>query len=248
MNYLAHGWRYASDPYFLAGTAAPDWMNVIDRKVRLRSRVAAECISNDDPELAAVARGIVQHHADDHWFHATSAFAALSLAFAVEIRDALPGDEGFRPSFVGHILVELLLDAALAEQDKSRLDNYYQSLATLDPAIVERAIQRLATRPAQKEEQQGPEQGSIHLTQPLQPGRIPALIPRFIAEQFLRDYQDDHKLLTRLNHIMRRVGLPELPLAVKQLFPGQRQRVWDQKEALLSPTGPATSDGLVESR
>ena len=110
MNYLAHGWRFTADPYYLAGTAAPDWLSVIDRTVRLRSRTAAEFTTNADPIVAAVARGVVQHHADDARFHATSAFTELSLAFAVAIRDALPGDEGFRPSFLGHILVELLLD------------------------------------------------------------------------------------------------------------------------------------------
>src|SRR4051795_212815 len=81
MNYLAHGWRFASEPYVLAGTAAPDWLSVIDRKVRLRSRTAATFISDADPVLAAIARGVVQHHADDAWFHATLAFNELSLAF-----------------------------------------------------------------------------------------------------------------------------------------------------------------------
>ena len=36
MNYLAHGFRFTDEPYFLAGTAAPDWLSVIDRKMRLR--------------------------------------------------------------------------------------------------------------------------------------------------------------------------------------------------------------------
>src|SRR5262245_50971039 len=41
MNYLAHGWRFVGQPYVLAGTAAPDWLSVIDRKIRLRLRTAA---------------------------------------------------------------------------------------------------------------------------------------------------------------------------------------------------------------
>src|SRR5262245_30283705 len=158
MNYLAHGWRFAAEPYFLAGTAAPDWLSVIDRKVRLRSRRAAEFVADPDPLLAAVARGVVQHHVDDAWFHATPACNELNLAFAVEIRSSLPGDEGFRPSFLGHILVELLLDAVLAEEEPRRLDNYYAALSELDPAATERAISRLATQPAE---------------------RVAALIPRF---------------------------------------------------------------------
>jgi hypothetical protein len=214
MNYLAHGWRFAGEPYFLAGTAAPDWMSVIDRKVRLRSKRAAEFVADADPVLAAVARGVVQHHVDDGWFHATPAFSDLNLAFAVEIRDVLPGDEGFRPSFLGHILVELLLDSVLAEESPQRLDDYYAALAKLDPVATERAISYLATHPTD---------------------RVAILLPRFAAERFLYDYADDSKLLTRLNHVMRRVGLPLLPPTIAELFPAMRQRVRERRAELLTP-------------
>ena len=223
MNYLAHGWRFTADPYFLAGTAAPDWMSVIDRKVRLRSRVAAEFVSDDDPTVAAVARGIVQHHADDAWFHATAAFNELSLTFAVLIRDQLPGDEGFRPSFLGHILVELLLDRALAEDEPRRLAEYYAAMMELDLSVTAKAIERLATRSG----------GAAEVTD-----RLAALIPRFIAERFLYDYLDDGKLLTRLNHVMRRVGLPQLPGDLIELFPAMRRQVASRMNELLAGTKP----------
>jgi len=214
MNYLAHGWRFVDQPYFLAGTAAPDWMSVIDRRNRLRSKVAERFVTDPDSQLAAVARGIVQHHVDDAWFHQTAAFNELSLAFAVEVRDRLPGDEGFRPSFLGHILVELLLDSALAEEDPQRLDDYYAALGQLDPASVERAISQLAMQPTT---------------------RVAVLVPRFIAERFLYDYREDGKLLTRLNHVMRRVGLPQLPLELSDVFPVMRDRVRQRKAELLTP-------------
>jgi hypothetical protein len=214
MNYLAHGWRFVDEPYFLAGTAAPDWMSVIDRRNRLRSKVAERFEDDPRQQLAAVAQGVVQHHRDDAWFHQTVTFSELSLAFAVEIRDRLPGDEGFRPSFLGHILVELLLDACLAEEDPRRLDDYYAALGQLDPRATERAISRLATQPTD---------------------RVALLIPRFIAERFLYDYLDDGKLLTRLNHVMRRVGLPQLPQELAELFPAMRDRVRQRKAELLNP-------------
>jgi hypothetical protein len=213
MNYLAHGWRFANEPYFLAGTAAPDWMSVIDRRNRLRSKTAAQFVADPDPQLAAVALGIVQHHHDDGWFHQTAAFSELSLAFAVEVRDRLPGDEGFRPSFLGHILVELLLDACLAEEEPRRLDDYYAALAELDPAATERAISQLAMQPTT---------------------RVAVLVPRLIAERFLYDYLEDGKLLTRLTHVMRRVGLPQLPLDLVELFPAMRDRVRQRKTDLLT--------------
>src|SRR5687768_7726430 len=111
MNYFAHGRRYVHDAYFLSGTAVPDWLNVVDRRVRVRSKAAQQFVDDSDPQVAALARGIVQHHYDDQWFHQTRAFAELSLRFTLEIRELLQPDDGFRPSFLGHILVELLLDA-----------------------------------------------------------------------------------------------------------------------------------------
>jgi len=124
----------------------------------------------------------------------------------------LPGDEGFRPSFLGHILVELLLDSALAEENRERLDAYYAALARLDPAAVERAVCRLATRPTD---------------------RITSLLPRFTAERFLYDYLDDTRLLIRLNHIMRRVNLPQIPPSLLSLIPSLRFRVRERMSDLV---------------
>jgi hypothetical protein len=210
MNYLAHGFRFTDEPYFLAGTAAPDWLSVIDRKMRLRGKRAAEFVDDPDPRFAALARGIVQH--DDAWFHLTEAFSELSLAFAVEIRQALPGDEGFRPSFLGHILVELLLDATLAEEEPQRLDNYYRALDELDPDTIQAAMNTLATRTSD---------------------RVAELLVRFRQERFLYDYAADQRLLVRLNHVMRRVGLPLLPHELTQLLPAMRRRVRERREDLL---------------
>ena len=56
MNYFAHGYRFLDNPYFVAGTAVPDWLNVVNRKARVRSKHALPFIDDDDPRLAAVAR------------------------------------------------------------------------------------------------------------------------------------------------------------------------------------------------
>src|SRR5690349_20063006 len=74
LNYFAHAIRHLDRPYFLAGLAAPDWLSVVDRKVRVRSRqltpLLAE-LTDIDHEIAA---GILQHLDDDHWFYGTAAF------------------------------------------------------------------------------------------------------------------------------------------------------------------------------
>ncbi|MHB8974493.1 MAG: hypothetical protein ACYC3X_00390 [Pirellulaceae bacterium] len=216
MNYFGHGYRYVGDPHFLAGTAVPDWLSVINRRVRARERLAQPCTQDADPVVAAVAAGVVRHHRDDDWFHRTLAFTELSLALTVSIREQLAGDRGFRPSFLGHILVEILLDGALIEQDIARLDQYYLSLQSLDTVVVSRAIHRMTT-------------GTVP--------NLPEMIRRFCTERFLYDYLDNAKLLTRLNRVMGRVDLPQLPPSFLSLLPAARRQVSERRgELLTDPT------------
>ena len=212
MNYLAHGYRHLDRPYFLAGTALPDWLGVVDRRCRVRTKhVAAWCDVEDVP-LAEFARGVAQHHFDDGWFHETQAFFDLSSQFTAIFRAKLPGDEGMRPSFLGHILVELLLDDALADESQSLLDRYYRALDGVDPDIIERWVASMAPSPA------------VGL------GRF---IDLFRQVRFLYDYRDDAKLCYRLNQVMRRVGLPELPSSIGGVFPPARAAVAERLTDLL---------------
>ena len=113
MNYLAHSLACFDDPYQLAGAAVPDWLGLTRPRLRCRSRQAAPFADSDDPCVAAIARGVLRHHADDAWFHETDAFCILSLEFARRVRGVTGDVDGMRPSFLGHILVELLLDASM---------------------------------------------------------------------------------------------------------------------------------------
>lgn len=213
MNYFAHGRRFVDSPYFLAGTAVPDWLNVVNRRAKARSKKAALFVNDPNSAIASLAAGIVQHHFDDAWFHQTRAFAELNLQFAVSLRDLLGQDSGFRPSFLGHILVELLLDAVLSDQHPEQLDRYYDAIAEVDPYVVMNAVDGMATE-------------SVAL--------LAAFIPRFSEARFLYDYADDERLLYRLNNVMNRVKLAQLPATVLDFIPEARQNVRQRKDELLA--------------
>ena len=216
MNYFAHGYRFLDDPYFLAGTAVPDWLSVMDRRMRARSKTARAFLDHPDSAVASVAAGIVQHHDDDRWFHRTRAFAECHLDLSAAVRSILPGDDGFRPSFLGHLLVEILLDAALIADDPARLDGYYAAFERVDAHTVADAVNRMATR---------------------RNARLAAFIPVFCSERFLYDYGEDEKLLWRLNHVMRRVKLPPLPDRFLRILPDARRRVRRRRDELLAGVG-----------
>jgi len=235
---FAHALPFLDRPYFLAGTGVPDWLTVADRQVRLRSKHAEAFRHDPDPRLAAVAGGILQHLRDDARFHATRAFAETSLELTARVRNILGGGKGdrhrlperpdqpsvgarcfaqtepvpFSAAFLGHLLVELLLDAALIADDPGRLSAYYHALGEVDAGQVEAAVNRMSPRPTR---------------------RLAIFIGHFHRERILCDYLEDDKLMVRLNQVMRRVRLARLPDELAALLPAARKLVTERKDALL---------------
>ena len=212
MNYFAHALPFLDQPYFVAGTAVPDWLTVADRESRLRSRQAERFQHDADPCVAAVAAGVLQHLRDDAHFHASRAFAETSLALTVLARDALAAETGLRPAFLGHLLAEVLLDDALISERPERLSEYYRVLEGIDPGRIEAAVNCMLSRPTQ---------------------RLAAFVELFCRERILWDYREDDKLLRRLNQVMRRVGLAPLGEQFARLLPAARKLVGERKNALL---------------
>jgi hypothetical protein len=212
MNYFAHGIRFLDRPYFLAGTALPDWLSIVDRRVRLRARHVSPFLDGTGAPHAELAAGVMQHLADDAWFHQTAAFAVASAELTILLREALPADDGHRPAFLGHILTEMLLDAVLIDSHPGRLAGYYSALAQLDARLVEEAVNRMSRNPTD---------------------RLAALVPLFVEERFLVDYGDSNRLLFRLNQIMRRVKLNPLPASLGTVLDQARSIVERHAGALL---------------
>ncbi len=213
MNYFAHAMPFLDRPWFLAGTAAPDWLAVADRSLRLRSRHAEPLLEDADPAVAQLAGGILQHLRDDARFHQSRAFAETSLELCARVRDALPGDDSLRPAFLGHLLVELLLDAALIADAGPRLAEYYRVLDRLDADKIEAAVNRLA---------------------PQRTERLAPFIELFRRERVLSDYLEDDRLSVRLNQVMRRVRLAPLPEEFALVLPAARRLVAGRRQALLA--------------
>lgn len=213
---------YFDQPLLAVCTAVPDWLSVVDRKIRARGRLASQHLDSDDQSLRAVAGGVIRHIEDDRWFHGTQAFTETNMRFAVELRDLLPGDLGFRPTFVGHILIEMLLDALWIRDDRSIADRYYQMLADQSADEIQRCVNTITGKPTSK---------------------LSGAIGRFIEMKFLYDYLDDDKLLMRLNQVMKRVKLTPLPDSVLDWLPEARKLVESRRERFLTPPDGSTPFG-----
>jgi hypothetical protein len=123
-----------------------------------------------------------------------------------------------RPHFLGHILVELLLDAALIAEDPRGVDAYYRALAAVDARRVAEAVGRMNGADASP---------------------LVEIIERFLAMRFLYDYVEDEPLAYRLNQVMRRVRLPELPARFIEILPDARRLAVYWRDELLTPPAVA---------
>lgn len=212
MNCFTHALPYLDDAYFVVGSCLPDWLSAFDRKCRLREKAASEFVEHEDSIVASVARGVVQHHQDDDWFHRGPAFNELILNYGMELRKILGDQRSMRPSFVGHIIVEIFLDAYLHDQNPGQMDRFYRQVESVDPEYVQAASNLFATRATDK---------------------IADGIRRFVREKFLYDYVTDEGVVFRINQVMKRVGLSSVPSEVLAWTPGARQRVYERAAELL---------------
>ncbi len=214
MNYFAHALRFLdADPYFVAGTASPDWMSVVDRKVRIRAKYAEPLIATTSDELTRqVARGAVQHLQDDAWFHRTQGFTEISSQLSRMFRQCLGPSHPMRCGFLGHIVTELLLDAVLIERYPQGLDRYYELLDDLDDVQIELAVNQISRG---------------------ETDQLRWFIPLFRQERFCYDYRLDESLLFRLNRVLMRVKLTALPERVLSVLCDARQIVRSRVRDLL---------------
>ena len=212
MNCFTHALPHLDDAYFTAGCCLPDWLSACDRRCRTREKRALDFIDDPDPIVAATSKGIVQHHRDDDWFHGTPIFNELILRFAVELRALFGNERSMRPSFVGHIIVEMFLDACLNAQHPGELERFYQQMAAVDGKKIQRTVNLFASRPTDK---------------------LVAAIERFVRVRFLFDYTTDVGVVYWINKVLARVKLEPLGDEVLEWMPQARQIVYENVAGLL---------------
>ena len=212
MNCFTHALPFLDDPLMAVAVCIPDWLSAADRKCRARESRAMPLIENEDPAVATVARGVVQHHRDDAWFHKTRAFNEMSIEFAVELRERQATPSGMRAGLVGHIIIEVLLDAFLHRQNPGMLEKFYRQVEKVDFEEVQRIINLFATRTTD---------------------RYTWYAGLFRSERYIFDYSRNDGTIYRINKVLGRVGLEELDDDILKWLPGVRERVYNRADELL---------------
>ena len=194
------------------GVTVPDLLTGSERGVRPSKKKLAD--SNADAESCSLAKGLERHLDDDAWFHRSDAFKSVTQQISTRFKEEAPD---VRASFFAHIVMEILLDAALMKSDPSLCKRFYEILETFDADDVHRRSNPFLNRPSET---------------------LSKTLTRFCEVRFIEGYENDRYVLRSLIGVARRVrlkgrGLGTLDERVLDVIRESRAIVFENKDALL---------------
>lgn len=197
MNYLSHFYLVgdSADPYLVLGMVLPDMVKNHRKSWNAHPRKHEKELA-DDGIMTSIRRGWELHLETDRRFHSSAFFSYHSSRLRKQIAQVLP-HRPFRPFFLAHVALELLLDSLLIIQEKVDTGKFYTQLAACRESEVVRFLEINGI----------PEAASF----------IPWL-REFISSAYLYSYSNPGSLSYSLDRIGRRVWqAPVDPRAREQL-------------------------------
>jgi hypothetical protein len=131
MHFLSHYYldKSQNNPLFTLGALIPDivpgFTKVYNTKIRNKTWTL------DEP-AASVHRGILRHYELDAAFHSSGVFRECCSLASLHMVEAGLDREKYRFWFLGHIVVEVLLDRQLILLNPRLVDEYYNVLSYVD--------------------------------------------------------------------------------------------------------------------
>ena len=136
----------------------------------------------------------------------------MNMVMAVEYREKFGNSQTMRASLIGHIVIEMLLDAWLESKYPGSMESMYVWLAKLDAEKIQQSINQFATKPTDK---------------------LAPEIGRFLKVRYLFDYLKDEGVRYRMNKVLGRLKLDLMPKESIDWIGKKRQLIYEQAPELL---------------
>jgi|GEM_PF-1624168 len=190
MNLVAHFYldRDRVNSYFVVGAATPDLLSIYNSSLRIKARHLKKM---DDDQSGRITppflAGLQRHFFADGVFHTSPLFQAQTRRISAMLVTYFPDLDIQRKFFVGHILLELMIDKVLIDQHPGILESYYGHFEALQPFRELKKASELAL---------GHELPNYE-----------AYMTKFLRRQYLYDYANFNHLAWILRRILRRVNI-----------------------------------------
>lgn len=135
MNFLSHYYfDKDTNPYQILGSVLPDLFKNAT-KIRLHpEKNPSAFLAN--PKVSKILMGWNNHLAVDKYFHNSTFFFENTARIKIDIKPMLE-ESLFRPSFLAHITLELILDHLLLTQQIVHVDAFYTALQNVEEEVIE---------------------------------------------------------------------------------------------------------------
>jgi|GEM_PF-1009950 len=191
MNFLSHYYFHHRDDdnFFTVGLTVPDLLGFHSRRVRVTKKYLENLLLFEkEKNIRSFIYGMILHLDLDRWFHNTDFFKEKLLllqdryVYYNEKKEKLP-------HFYAHILIEVLIDRYLLTIEPDIADRFYESYKKFDFKMITKLFEGLKNFDRDK---------------------FLDLAYKVSHSSFLKEYINDHLIITILGRVSKRINLPFL--------------------------------------
>lgn len=181
MNFLSHFYLDGSNDHKLNfGLLFPDFLGIIDRSVKVH-----QLLPEIDEKEESFKHGISLHVRADAIWHNSDYFKFKTELIGDVLRDFEFYEKPYRPFFMTHVMLEILLDRMLLLQKPDLATGMYNSLEGLEKQWI---IQLFSNEKLSE--------------------NMPKFVSNFTDSRYVYKYSDNAHFIYALNRLFKRVGLP----------------------------------------
>jgi len=195
MNYLSHFFidHKENSPNYNFGLALPDLVNVSKRGWRPENHT----FPVPDKNVNDIWEGYKQHIAVDAMFHNSALFVKHSKRLRKELEGQGFNQPGIRLFFVGHVLLEMLLDRHILKTRKDIADQFYEQLNLVREPDIESFFETAGTQI---------------------PERFLEFFGKFKNSRYLYSYTNSSGIFFAINRLLARTGQPGFDPQLEESF------------------------------
>lgn len=183
MNFLSHYQVHSRDVHeFNFGLLFPDFLGILNRDYKL-----GQYKSDYAGPSNHFVEGLDYHVRADAYWHDCVYFKEKCQLLKDVFTSFGFGERPYRPFFMTHVALELLIDRQLVLKDEAVCENMYHSLANVDSVFLDGLFQ-----------QRGETERMLNF------------LKNFIDRRYVFSYGDNEMFVYALNRLFSRIGHPQL--------------------------------------
>jgi hypothetical protein len=198
MNFISHYYCHGGTSHeFNFGLLFPDFLGIVDRNYKLN-----QFLDDYDGGSTEFILGIKHHQLADELWHYGDYFNEKTNAIKSLLKEYNMVERPFRPFFMTHVMLEILLDRTIVKHERQVAISLYESLEQIDPIFIEGLFKNQ----------------EVNM-------RFQGFFKNFTENRYTLSYANNEKYIYALNRLFARVKHPAIELVETDNFVAQLDEI-----------------------